>query len=188
MYSEVLESKASIEHEDLETALRIVKPHEPKIILEVGMWKGFSSEVFIKAFNPDLLITLERDHKHEDGVYFEDQKYHYLWDVDSGSEDTLNKVKNILDGKQVDFLFIDGGHLYSEVRKDILNYMPLVKDGGIIAFHDILYFSDACQVNPHWENLKKEYDYVEINRGNASTGFGIVFKNKRDKIINKLHE
>ena len=38
----------------------------------------------------------------------------------------------------VDFLFIDAGHLYEDVRRDYYEYSPFVRSGGIIAFHDAL--------------------------------------------------
>lgn len=37
-----------------------------------------------------------------------------------------------------DFLFIDAGHGFDDVLRDHLDYGPLVKSGGIIAFHDSL--------------------------------------------------
>lgn len=36
----------------------------------------------------------------------------------------------------VDFVFVDGAHDYDGVRDDILYWVPAVKPGGIIAFHD----------------------------------------------------
>jgi predicted O-methyltransferase YrrM len=45
-------------------------------------------------------------------------------------------------GKQVDFLFIDGSHKYSDVLADILNWYPLMKKGGIISIHD---FDPGCE-------------------------------------------
>jgi len=36
----------------------------------------------------------------------------------------------------VDFVFVDGAHDYEGVRDDIHFWMPTVKPGGIIAFHD----------------------------------------------------
>ncbi len=36
----------------------------------------------------------------------------------------------------VDFLFIDGDHKEASVESDYANYEPLVKTGGIVAFHD----------------------------------------------------
>ena len=37
---------------------------------------------------------------------------------------------------QVDFVWVDADHEYRQVKKDILNYLPLVKEGGIIGGHD----------------------------------------------------
>lgn len=37
---------------------------------------------------------------------------------------------------KIDLLFIDADHKYEAVRADWLNWSPLVKTGGIIAFHD----------------------------------------------------
>lgn len=186
------DSHASIEKEDLDKALRIVQPYKPKVILEIGMWKGYSAENWLKAFVPEIFISLERDHKHEDGIYHNDPKdppaYDYLWDVDSNSQETVAKVKELLKGREIDFMFIDGGHKFDTVYTDWLNYSPLVKEGGIIAFHDILYTSFECQAKLLWEILKQTYDYVEINCGAGSTGFGIIFNHQPMKATQGLHQ
>jgi predicted O-methyltransferase YrrM len=49
---------------------------------------------------------------------------------------TLEEVKRILGGEKADFLFIDGDYTYEGVKRDLM-YSPLVREGGIIAFHDI---------------------------------------------------
>lgn len=36
----------------------------------------------------------------------------------------------------LDFLYIDGNHTYEYVKRDITNYYPLIKSGGIIGGHD----------------------------------------------------
>ena len=46
--------------------------------------------------------------------------------------------KNFLTASRSDFLFIDGDHTVEGVTKDFLLYRPLVRKGGVIAFHDIL--------------------------------------------------
>lgn len=36
----------------------------------------------------------------------------------------------------VDFIYIDGDHSYSQVKRDLRDYFPKIKKGGIIAGHD----------------------------------------------------
>lgn len=39
--------------------------------------------------------------------------------------------------KEVDLIFIDGDHSYEAVKADVESWLPKVKDGGIVVFHDI---------------------------------------------------
>lgn len=41
-----------------------------------------------------------------------------------------------LDSETYDFIYIDGLHTYDGVKNDIINYLPLVKPGGVIGGHD----------------------------------------------------
>lgn len=56
---------------------------------------------------------------------------------DSASEETLQAVIEALEGRSVDLMFIDGDHSQESVRRDYGLYRPLVKERGVIAFHDI---------------------------------------------------
>lgn len=49
------------------------------------------------------------------------------------SYDAVNEFKN----DSVDFIFIDGDHSYDAVKRDVINWLPKVKSGGVIAMHDI---------------------------------------------------
>ena len=40
------------------------------------------------------------------------------------------------DAESIDFVFLDGGHAYEQVRADLLAWLPKVKLGGIVAGHD----------------------------------------------------
>jgi predicted O-methyltransferase YrrM len=52
-----------------------------------------------------------------------------------------------------DFLFIDGGHDLEVVRRDVELYVPLVRSGGVVAFHD---FSSVCGVpTVVWAEIKR---------------------------------
>jgi len=47
------------------------------------------------------------------------------------SENAINKIEDNLD-----FVYIDGNHKYEYVTKDLENYYPKVKNGGVIGGHD----------------------------------------------------
>jgi len=48
------------------------------------------------------------------------------------SSDALKDIKGI-----IDFVYVDGSHMYDSVKEDLNNYYPLVRKSGIIAGHDI---------------------------------------------------
>jgi predicted O-methyltransferase YrrM len=48
------------------------------------------------------------------------------------SDDAINDLKD----NSFDFVYIDGLHTYEQVKKDISNYLPKIKDGGFIGGHD----------------------------------------------------
>ena len=46
----------------------------------------------------------------------------------------------------VRFLWIDGSHVYEQVRRDFLAWTPWLVDGGIVAFHDTYEFAGVRRV------------------------------------------
>lgn len=69
------------------------------------------------------------------------------------------------------YLFIDADHRYSGVRADFELYAPLVRPGGLIAFHDI---SDNTQpgveVNKLWSEIKQICPVKEFLNPNKAEG------------------
>ena len=47
-------------------------------------------------------------------------------------------MRTALAGRPLDVLFIDGDHSYDGVASDFAAYGPLVRQGGLIGFHDIV--------------------------------------------------
>jgi predicted O-methyltransferase YrrM len=56
---------------------------------------------------------------------------------DSHDAAVLDRVRDAAGGP-LDFLFIDGDHRYAGVAGDFERFLPLVRPGGVIAFHDIM--------------------------------------------------
>lgn len=63
----------------------------------------------------------------------------------------------------IDYAFIDGGHLKAEIQGDIANWMPHMKKGGVILFHDYggKYWSDVKTVVDAWAKKKKPIGHAD---------------------------
>lgn len=74
----------------------------------------------------------------------------------SAAPETRDKLAAILDGRQIDLLFIDGLHTYQGVKDDFEMYYPMTRH--IVALHDILTPKncpeDTVDVIPFWEEIK----------------------------------
>lgn len=55
------------------------------------------------------------------------------------SDEALEKFED----NTYDFIFIDGLHEYDQVKKDIENYYPKIKNGGVFSGHDYEYVEDV---------------------------------------------
>ena len=103
---------------------------------------------------------------------------------DSHDPKTLDTVKELFDGNKIDFLLIDGDHSYEGVKKDFEIYSRFVKEGGIIAFHDITPGSKKSVggVPEFWEQIKSKYLSIEIvdNPEREGYGIGLIFYNPKN--------
>jgi predicted O-methyltransferase YrrM len=98
---------------------------------------------------------------------------------DSHQPISLDKVRSLLRGAPLDFLFIDGDHSYSGVRRDFELYSPLVRPGGLIAFHDIArHPADVgCEVDRFWAEIRSRFRYEELieNPDQGGKGIGLLW-------------
>ncbi len=159
---------------------------QPRTIVEIGTHKGGNSFLFCHAVstatrvigvdlcvqNADKLVHFTRS----------GQRYFALHG-DSQTKQMRARVEALLAGRPVDFLFIDGDHSYAGVRADFELYSPLVRDGGLIALHDIV--SDhrtrfgrdtgcyAGDVHRYWSELKATRNCEELINDAEQDGFGI---------------
>lgn len=102
---------------------------------------------------------------------------------DSHDRRTVDQVLRLLGGEPLDFLFIDGDHTFDGVREDFETYGPLVRPGGLVAFHDINPPSEreaidgprylVGDVPRYWREVSRERDSQEFVAPTASGCFGI---------------
>ena len=62
---------------------------------------------------------------------------------------TSDDAVNDFNDEVFDFIYIDGIHQYENVKQDIINYLPKVKNGGVIGGHDY---------GPSWPGVKQAVD------------------------------
>ena len=91
------------------------------------------------------------------------QKLHLIR-ADSHAQETKERVVKILGGEKLDYLFLDGDHTYDGVHRDFEMYAPLVRGGGMVAFHDIVTYNpeSRCEVARFWNEVKLRYAHREI--------------------------
>jgi predicted O-methyltransferase YrrM len=158
----------------------------PRTVLEIGTAKGGSLILFGRLLQPDLIVSVDLPHGRFGGGYpawmgavFRKLSKTRLCLIrgDSHSEFIMSRVKRIV--KKVDFLFIDGDHTYEGVKTDFSNYLPLVRRGGIIAFHDICVHPSktGCEVSRFWTEIKGQFNFREImqDREQGWGGIGLLY-------------
>jgi predicted O-methyltransferase YrrM len=97
--------------------------------------------------------------------------------ADSHDAGTFERVKELFGTSEIDFLFIDGDHTYDGVRKDWEMYSPLVRKGGLIAFHDIAGNYEDTQVKRFWDSIKTGFRFREYSTDSAARyGIGVLIK------------
>jgi len=179
-----------VKHE-IAKLLEIVKELEPKIILEIGTAGGGTLFLFSSIADPEAtIISLDLPGGAFGGGYPEWKMPLYqsfvkigqkmsLLRADSHKLETLELVKKALEYGMIDFLFIDGDHTYEGVKMDFEMYSPLVREGGIIAFHDIIEHppETGCNVNTFWNEIKSRYEYLEIIEDPKQNwaGIGVIY-------------
>jgi predicted O-methyltransferase YrrM len=84
------------------------------------------------------------------------------------------RVEEMLCGRAVDLLFVDGDHTEAGVARDFELYRQLVRPGGIIAFHDIVDGRpDLVGGVPRFWQSVKTADAQQLVADPAQGGFGI---------------
>jgi predicted O-methyltransferase YrrM len=109
-----------------------VKPH--MIGLEVGCHTGISTEIFAKSCKRIYAIDLWPNNmiKLEDVFDFRTKNYNNIIKMKGDSDNFHEQFKE----ESLDFIYVDGGHAYERVVKDLRNWAPKVRMGGLIMGHD----------------------------------------------------
>ena len=163
-------------------ALELYRRVRPESVLEVGTYHGGTLYHWLRNAAPGTRITTLDSY----GVGVDNRHLYREWlppnvqltvlEGDSNSEETAREVEG---NAPFDWVFIDAGHYYHEVLADWTLYGPMISEGGVCLFHDILPPSPEhpeIEVAQLWEEIKTEHHCLEIvaNRDASWGGIGIV--------------
>jgi cephalosporin hydroxylase len=176
---------------ELQSLIAEVRRLRPSVVVEIGTHRGGTLVCWtmVAADGAHLVSidlpspaegmgTTDRDLAHVRSVLRKGQRLTAIR-ADSHQPSTLSHLQAALEGHAVDLLWIDGDHSDSGVRQDFTMYMPLVRAGGLIAFHDINASDDVPgnQVHHFWRELKDRYvtrEYIDRDWPGGGMGIGVV--------------
>lgn len=159
----------------------------PERALEIGTARGGTLLFLTRLASPQATIVSVDlpEGKFGGGYSAKRQRYYqrfaqrrqrlHLLRGDSHSDEMLDRVKTAFGNQPLDYLFIDGDHRYEGVKSDFEQYSPLVRKGGVIAFHDIV---DGAEDNvggvpKFWRETKSRYRHAEFVNDWKQGGWGI---------------
>jgi cephalosporin hydroxylase len=153
--------------EEIEPLLQIVAARRPRTILEIGTNNGGTLFLWTRVAAEDAtIISLDLPGGDFGGGYpawkrplyrafaLPNQRVH-LVQGDSHHPTSLATIREMFGGRELDVLLIDGDHTYDGVKMDFEMYAPLVRQGGLVAFHDIAEHDDeSCRVRSFWLEIR----------------------------------
>lgn len=145
---------------------------KPKKIVEFGILNGYSLKLFIESSDEDCEI--------EAYDLFDEFPYNAAkWDVINkkyGEECSIKKGDfyksvELIPNNSVDIMHIDIANDANVFKFGIDNYLPKIKEGGVIIFEggskerDEVYWMDEFdkpKINPYLESVKNDYNITII--------------------------
>ena len=183
---DTLHGGAMQEPEEIRPAIDYIKTEHPRCICEIGtatcgtnLLLSHTLESVETIVGVDLFIM--------NGAYLRllrrpTQRVHLI-NGSSYAPRTFERVRAALGEQKIDLLFIDGDHRYDGVKRDFLLYRELVRDGGLIMFHDIVPDHQSRFGRPttrwtgdvprFWSELKPHYRNREFVREPDQDGLGL---------------
>ena len=159
------------------------KPDRVKIIKDIIELKNYKNYLEIGCFNNELFNQINCENK---------------VGVDPVSGGTIRATSDEFfekNDKKFDCIFIDGLHRYQQVKKDILNSINFLNEGGIILLHDCLPSNVYEQAIPRcqykwngdvWKAIVefRTYKNLDIYTCYADHGIGVIFVRQNKNQLN----
>ncbi len=132
---------------DVTFITELIENKKPKDIIEIGVASGFSSLILLQALDSyvdkghlhsfDILENCHFNNSYTIGFAVEELAPHLkqYWSLHTKS--TAFDAGKLLNGKDINFLFIDGNHYHPWPTLDLLTLIPAMSNNTHVIFHDI---------------------------------------------------
>jgi hypothetical protein len=162
--------------EEYLTALRSFLPIM-RCGVEIGVYRGDFSADILRVLRPFSLLLVdpykESESAYSSGLnvaYATEEDYQFvlerfyeerlLGQVVVIREPSYIAVADVPD-KTYNFVYIDGSHLYSDVKRDLNDWLPKLKNGGCLGGHDYAHIADFGVVEAV-DEFCAEYGYEMV--------------------------
>lgn len=161
-------------NEHLPTLYNLVLEVQAKLVLELGTRSGESMVALLEGVHGTggELYSVDIDPcesaKSKVDLYKLGGRWHFVLsdDIKFGLEWPKEKL--------FDLIFIDTAHTYEQTKKEIEVFEPLVRSGGILAFHDSSSHAEGV-LKPIYEMMAMHPSYeLELHKNN--NGLAIIRK------------
>jgi len=166
--------------------LGFARQESPGAVCEIGTHLGGNSFLLSQGLpSATFFVGVDLYVQNKPQLRFFSQPSQQMEFVDGSSYSprTVGRVRRLLGKRSLDLLFIDGDHRYDGVKRDFLHYRHLLREGGVIAFHDIVpdhrtrfgaaVSGYAGDVPRFWSRIRSLYPSWEFIQNPDQDGFGI---------------
>jgi len=174
---------------ELKSFLDLLDKSPPQIVVEIGTGQGGTFMALAHVARSDaILITVDPApgsprERLLTAMARPTQSVHVL-KRDSHVSSTHALIRKLVSPPGIDLLFVDGDHSESGVRRDFELYAPLLRAGGMIAFHDVVPgpYETVGGVPSFWTELKRDRKVREFVRdwGQGGLGIGVLIPEPDD--------
>jgi cephalosporin hydroxylase len=180
---------------EVEVVYYLVEAIRPCVFVEIGSAHGGTLVIYAGACAPGAtIVTIDWGLNHSyaeqlgHSVELVNARGYYAHWIrgDSHAPSTAAELARLLDGVAIDFLHVDGDHREASCLADWRMYGPLVRPGGLVAFHDIA-FEPEPGARAAWDQIKPTQEKwteiigmpVRVSGGGAALyrlGVGVLWK------------